>query len=57
MSNLLFSRSRNEFLGRVNTPEESEALKNGTCFGAKGYDMVKAKIAYTAAMIEVTRAE
>ena len=45
--------SRNEFLGRVNTPEETEALANGTCFGAKGYDMAKAKIAYNAAMLEL----
>ena len=35
--------SRNQFLGRENSPAENEALANVTCFGAKGYDMGKAK--------------
>ena len=41
--------SRNKFLGRENSPEETEALEKGTCFGAKGYDMKKAKEEFLAA--------
>jgi len=41
--------SRNKFLGRENSPEEIEALEKGTCFGAKGFDMKKAKEEFLAA--------
>lgn len=38
--------SRNQFLGRINTAEEDEALGDGTCFGAKGWDMTAARQAW-----------